>query len=205
MSLAYRSRQGSQLPLCFGKTTLRSAWHREQGSNFGRGAAVSPAPDVEILSAGLSSMVQGLVLNLQTCPTVHHQTSKSQAVRPYRHSASRPFRSQRPAARTFPLQTVRASSQEVSTEEQGQISAQLMQSMKASITESLVADKVEVVDVYGDGRHVSIEVVSKLFEGQTSVKRQRLVYKAIWQELQSTVHAVDSMKTSTPAEASGTS
>ncbi|KAL3138987.1 hypothetical protein ABBQ32_005792 [Trebouxia sp. C0010 RCD-2024] len=50
-------------------------------------------------------------------------------------------------------------------------------------------------------RHVNIEVVSKLFEGQTSVKRQRLVYKAIWQELQETVHAVDSMKTSTPQEA----
>lgn len=93
-----------------------------------------------------------------------------------------------------------ASSQDVSAEEQGQISSELMQQMKRSITTSLEADKVDVTDVYGDGRHVSIEVVSKLFEGQTSVKRQRLVYKAIWQELQDTVHAVDSMKTSTPAE-----
>ncbi len=70
-----------------------------------------------------------------------------------------------------------ASSQEVSPEEQGQISSELMQQMKHSITTSLEADKVEVIDVYGDGRHVSIEVVSKLFEGQSSVKRQRLVYK----------------------------
>ena len=122
-------------------------------------------------------MVHGLVLNLQTCPTFNHQTSMSKAVRSCRPSASLPFRSRRPVTRHLALQTVRASSQEVSTEEQGQISAQLMQSMKASITESLEADKVEVVDVYGDGRHVSIDVVSKLFEGQTSVKRQRLVYK----------------------------
>ncbi|KAL0047387.1 hypothetical protein WJX82_002117 [Trebouxia sp. C0006] len=96
---------------------------------------------------------------------------------------------------------VSASSQEVTTEEQGQISSQLMQQMKESITNNLEADKVEVTDVYGDGRHVNIEVVSKLFDGQSSMKRQRLVYKAIWQELQNTVHAVDSMKTSTPAEA----
>ena len=52
-----------------------------------------------------------------------------------------------------------------------------MQQMKDSITSSLEADRVDVNDVYGDGRHVNIEVVSKLFEGQTSVKRQRLVYK----------------------------
>lgn len=52
-----------------------------------------------------------------------------------------------------------------------------MQQMKDSITSSLEADRVDVTDVYGDGRHVNIEVVSKLFEGQTSVKRQRLVYK----------------------------
>lgn len=75
-----------------------------------------------------------------------------------------------------------------------------MQQMQQSIRNHLEADKVEVTDVYGDGRHVNIEVVSKVFEGQTSVKRQRLVYKAIWQELQNTVHAVDSMKTSTPDE-----
>ena len=72
-----------------------------------------------------------------------------------------------------------AASQETSAQEQGQISSELMQQMKDSITSSLEADRVDVNDIYGDGRHVSIEVVSKLFEGQTSVKRQRLVYKVI--------------------------
>eukprot|EP01018_Ginkgo_biloba_P007791 Gb_03732 [translate_table: standard] len=47
----------------------------------------------------------------------------------------------------------------------------------------------------------SIEVISSAFEGQSSVNRQRMVYKAIWEELQNTVHAVDQMTTRTPAEA----
>lgn len=72
---------------------------------------------------------------------------------------------------------VLAASQETPAQEQGQISSELMQQMKDSITSNLEADRVDVTDVYGDGRHVNIEVVSKLFEGQTSVKRQRLVYK----------------------------
>ena len=70
-----------------------------------------------------------------------------------------------------------AASQENPAQEQGQISSELMQQMKDSITSTLEADRVDVTDVYGDGRHVNIEVVSKVFEGQTSVKRQRLVYK----------------------------
>ena len=32
-------------------------------------------------------------------------------------------------------------------------------------------------DMYGDGRHVSIDVVASAFEGKNSVARQRLVYK----------------------------
>ncbi|XP_052731126.1 protein BOLA4, chloroplastic/mitochondrial isoform X1 [Vigna angularis] len=52
---------------------------------------------------------------------------------------------------------------------------------------------------------VSIDVVSTAFEGQSAVNRQRMVYKAIWEELQSVVHAVDQMTTSTPAEAAARS
>ena len=33
------------------------------------------------------------------------------------------------------------------------------------------------------------------------LRRQQLVYKAIWLELQNAVHAVDAMTTKTPAEA----
>lgn len=50
---------------------------------------------------------------------------------------------------------------------------------------------------------LSIDVVSKAFEGKSAVNRQRMVYKVIWEELQSTVHAVDQMTTKTPGEAAG--
>ncbi|XP_028782990.1 protein BOLA4, chloroplastic/mitochondrial [Neltuma alba] len=84
----------------------------------------------------------------------------------------------------------------------GSIDSPLMQSMEKKIKDHLNAESVSVKDAYGDGRHVSIEVVSAAFEGQSAVNRQRMVYKAIWEELQSTVHAVDQMTTKTPAEAS---
>ncbi|WOG93063.1 hypothetical protein DCAR_0312344 [Daucus carota subsp. sativus] len=46
-----------------------------------------------------------------------------------------------------------------------------------------------------------IDVIASTFEGQSAVNRQRMVYKAIWEELQSTVHAVDQMTTRTATEA----
>lgn len=82
----------------------------------------------------------------------------------------------------------------------GQMSEELIAEMKQKITAALSAETVNVVDVYGDGRHVSIDVVASSFEGLTSVKRQQAVYKAIWLELQNTVHAVDAMTTKTPGE-----
>jgi len=76
----------------------------------------------------------------------------------------------------------------------------MMQAMQNKIKEQLNAEEVIVKDAYGDGRHVSIDVISSAFEGQSHVNRQRMVYKAIWEELQNTVHAVDQMTTKTPAE-----
>ncbi|KAJ4849912.1 hypothetical protein Tsubulata_011722 [Turnera subulata] len=83
----------------------------------------------------------------------------------------------------------------------GSIQSPLMQSMERKIKEELDADSVSVKDAYGDGRHVSIDVISSAFEGKSAVDRQRMVYKAIWEELQNIVHAVDQMVTRTPAEA----
>lgn len=53
----------------------------------------------------------------------------------------------------------------------------LVESMRVKIGEALEAQSVEVTDMYGDGRHVSIEVVSASFEGKSSMQRQRMVYK----------------------------
>ncbi|KAL5224877.1 hypothetical protein ABZP36_011516 [Zizania latifolia] len=83
----------------------------------------------------------------------------------------------------------------------GSADSPAMQALEAKIKEQLEADTVAVVDTSGDGRHVCIDVVSKVFEGKSAVNRQRMVYKAIWEELQSTLHAVDQMTTKTPSEA----
>ena len=52
-----------------------------------------------------------------------------------------------------------------------------------------------------NGSHISIVVVSDKFEGKRAVQRQQMVYKAIWEEMQGPVHAVDSMICKTPSEA----
>ncbi|KAI4975249.1 hypothetical protein ZWY2020_048856 [Hordeum vulgare] len=85
----------------------------------------------------------------------------------------------------------------------GPTGSAIAQSLETKIKEQLEADNVTVVDASGDGRHVCIDVVSKAFEGKSAVNRQRMVYKVIWEELQSTVHAVDQMTTKTPGEAAG--
>ena len=46
----------------------------------------------------------------------------------------------------------------------GLISQQVVESMKASITSDLRAERVDIKDAYGDGRHVSIDVVASAFE-----------------------------------------
>jgi stress-induced morphogen len=66
---------------------------------------------------------------------------------------------------------------------EGQISSDLIASMRTKIETALKADKVEVTDMQGDGRHVEIVVVSKEFEGQSAVNRQRQVYKVTVVEL----------------------
>ena len=81
------------------------------------------------------------------------------------------------------------------------ITSALMEQMREKISQGLEARSVDVNDLSGNGRHVSIKVVSQAFEGKSSVNRQRMVYKCIWLELQDQVHAVNEMVTMTPEEA----
>eukprot|EP00581_Thalassiosira_minuscula_P015982 CAMPEP_0183721102 /NCGR_PEP_ID=MMETSP0737-20130205/13510_1 /TAXON_ID=385413 /ORGANISM="Thalassiosira miniscula, Strain CCMP1093" /LENGTH=194 /DNA_ID=CAMNT_0025951073 /DNA_START=38 /DNA_END=622 /DNA_ORIENTATION=- len=73
---------------------------------------------------------------------------------------------------------------------------------RGKIAVALETEDVKVIGAYDDpnGSHISIEVTSELFEGKRPVQRQQLVYKALWEELQGAVHAVDSMVCKTPAE-----
>lgn len=60
----------------------------------------------------------------------------------------------------------------------------------------------DTVEVSGSGGHFEIRVVSKLFEGENRVARQRRVYKAIAHLMAgdaAPVHAVDRLVTELPA------
>mmetsp|Transcript_19254 Transcript_19254/g.29205 ORF Transcript_19254/g.29205 Transcript_19254/m.29205 type:complete len:179 (-) Transcript_19254:70-606(-) len=78
----------------------------------------------------------------------------------------------------------------------------VVETCREKICVALETDDVKVIGAYDDpnGSHIAIEVTSALFEGKRPVQRQQLVYKALWEELQGAVHAVDSMVCKTPAE-----
>jgi BolA protein len=75
-------------------------------------------------------------------------------------------------------------------------------SARSKIQNDLQATSLEVTSTHDDpnGSHITIRVVSPLFEGVNRVKRQQMVYKAIWEEMQGAIHAVDSMVCKTPSE-----
>mmetsp|Transcript_4232 Transcript_4232/g.15203 ORF Transcript_4232/g.15203 Transcript_4232/m.15203 type:complete len:155 (-) Transcript_4232:535-999(-) len=81
------------------------------------------------------------------------------------------------------------------------LNQQVIEGMVEKIKTGLETDRVSVEDVKGDGQRVIIEVVAEAFEGLNAMKRQRLVYNCIWDELETNVHAVEEMSTKTPAEA----
>ncbi|GKZ01117.1 BolA-like protein 1 [Mayamaea pseudoterrestris] len=78
----------------------------------------------------------------------------------------------------------------------------IVEQCKLKIQKALETDNVTVTGAFDDpnGSHIAIQVVSNLFEGKRPVQRQQLVYKALWEELQGPVHAVDSMTCKTPSE-----
>lgn len=94
------------------------------------------------------------------------RSARAAAVRPAQHSLAPALRPQR---RSLVARSEVAPG--------GQVSSALMDSMSNNIREALEAKQVKVTDVYGDGRHVAIEVVSPQFEGKSAMQRQRMVYK----------------------------
>lgn len=69
-----------------------------------------------------------------------------------------------------------------------------------TLLEDSIADSQ--VQVSSDGSHVTVVVVSPVFEGMRPVQKQQLVYKALAAHIASgAIHAVH-MQTLTPAEAS---
>ena len=73
---------------------------------------------------------------------------------------------------------------------------------KAKIAAALEPKELEVQGAFDDpnGSHITIYCVSDAFEGKRSLARQQLVFKAIWEEMQGPVHAVDTMVLKAPSE-----
>ena len=74
--------------------------------------------------------------------------------------------------------------------------------VNATTREELVTIAEEVKGSYDDpnGSHVTIYCVAEEFEGKRSLARQQMVFKAIWEEMQGPVHAVDTMVLKAPSE-----
>lgn len=74
---------------------------------------------------------------------------------------------------------------------------------RQKIKDLLKPVKLEVSSSNDDpnGSHIQVLCISDEFTGKSTLQRQRLVYKAIWEELNGPVHAVDSIVAKTPKEA----
>lgn len=64
-----------------------------------------------------------------------------------------------------------------------------------------IADHLECdhLEVYGDGAHFQALIVSPRFEGQRTLARHQIVYKALGDRMRAEIHAL-SMRTLTPDE-----
>jgi len=132
-----------------------------------------------------------------TCLKFHHQLNSATHQSATHHYQTPPLDSnlRMAAARFFnqavrqlrPLQPTLAASRpkimrpslviRAMSSDGGQITSELVQRMQTKIQEALQAQRVEVADMAGDGRHVEILVIAKEFEGKSAVNRQRMVYK----------------------------
>lgn len=71
--------------------------------------------------------------------------------------------------------------------------------------ESEIKEKIEAsipetsVEITGDGVHFEAIIVSKSFEGLSTLERHKVVYSALGDDMKERIHAL-SMKTFTPLE-----
>lgn len=67
------------------------------------------------------------------------------------------------------------------------------------IQSSLTDARVHVEDLTGTKDHYQVTVVSEAFEGQSLIKRHRMIYDALAEEMKGPIHAL-SLETFTPQQ-----
>jgi stress-induced morphogen len=96
---------------------------------------------------------------------------------------------------------LRRQSQIPVVESQNHPSSAVVDGTPGLVFANLVQNDKENMQVAQGIDHVSVFVVSDKFVGQRATQRQQMVYKALWEELQGPVHAVDSVIFKTLEEA----
>lgn len=71
--------------------------------------------------------------------------------------------------------------------------------LRSRILSHLPDAEVTITDTVGDGNHLSAVVVSKKFQGLTRLAQHQLVYRAVGQDLGTTLHAL-ALVTKCPAQ-----
>jgi len=70
--------------------------------------------------------------------------------------------------------------------------------IKAALNPTMI--KVTASNDDPNGSHIQIVCISNEFEGKNTLQRQRMIYKAIWDEMSGPVHACDSIVAKTQSE-----
>ena len=67
------------------------------------------------------------------------------------------------------------------------------------IKQAIEDAEVEIVDLTGGRDHYEVTVVSPAFEGETLIKRHRMIYDALGEQMDGPIHAL-TLETKTPEE-----
>lgn len=70
------------------------------------------------------------------------------------------------------------------------MSKNLLQSIEEAIRTIDNIQHLKVSDYNNDGHHISVLVVSDVFDGMSRIKRHRVIYDAIGDDVGTTIHAL---------------
>ena len=86
----------------------------------------------------------------------------------------------------------------ISNDNQDTVVSRCTSKIQAALNPTMI--KVTASNDDPNGSHIQIVCISNEFEGKNTLQRQRLIYKAIWDEMSGPVHACDSIVAKTQSE-----
>lgn len=86
----------------------------------------------------------------------------------------------------------------ISNDNQDTVVSRCTSKIQAALNPTMI--KVTASNDDPNGSHIQIVCISNEFEGKNTLQRQRMIYKAIWDEMSGPVHACDSIVAKTQSE-----